>query len=394
MPGPLDGIRVLDLSRHLAGPFAAMTLGDLGADVIKVESPGRGDDTRGYPPFWNGVSCYYLSANRNKRSVTLNLQTPEGQEVTRKLIAESDILIHNFRTGTMERFGLGYEQSRAINPRLIYCAISAVGSDGPDRDRAGVDLLMQAYGGLMSITGEAGRPPVRVGTSVVDLTTGANAVQGILAALYVRERTGQGQRIESSLLEGQVSWLTYHAVSWFANGEVPERIGSAHGSVAPYGAFPTSDGFLVVAVASDALWRRFCTALGHEELIDDERFATNALRCENRDELTEVINAILGTDGADAWAAKMDAAGVPCSPVNTIDTVLTLPQVLHREMVVEVPRDDIPDLKVPGVAIKLSDTPGSVRIPPPHLGEHTNDVLASLGYDDDCIAKFRDAGIV
>lgn len=394
MPGPLDGIRVLDLSRHLAGPFAAMTLGDLGADVIKVESPGRGDDTRGYPPFWNGVSCYYLSANRNKRSVTLNLQTPEGQEVARKLIAESDILIHNFRTGTMERFGLGYEQSRAINPRLIYCAISAVGSDGPDRDRAGVDLLMQAYGGLMSITGEAGRPPVRVGTSVVDLTTGANAVQGILAALYVRERTGQGQRIESSLLEGQVSWLTYHAVSWFANGEVPERIGSAHGSVAPYGAFPTSDGFLVVAVASDALWRRFCTALGHDELIDDKRFATNALRCENRDELTEVINAILGTDGADAWAAKMDAAGVPCSPVNTIDTVLTLPQVLHREMVVEVPRDDIPDLKVPGVAIKLSDTPGSVRIPPPHLGEHTNDVLASLGYDDDCIAKFRDAGIV
>lgn len=394
MPGPLDGIRVLDLSRHLAGPFAAMTLGDLGADVIKVESPGRGDDTRGYPPFWNGVSCYYLSANRNKRSVTLNLQTPEGQEVTRKLIAESDILIHNFRTGTMERFGLGYEQSRAINPRLIYCAISAVGSDGPDRDRAGVDLLMQAYGGLMSITGEAGRPPVRVGTSVVDLTTGANAAQGILAALYVRERTGQGQRIESSLLEGQVSWLTYHAVSWFANGEVPERIGSAHGSVAPYGAFPTSDGFLVVAVASDALWRRFCTALGHDELIDDKRFATNALRCENRDLLTEVINAILGTDGADAWAAKMDAAGVPCSPVNTIDNVLTLPQVLHREMVVEVPRDDIPDLKVPGVAIKLSDTPGSVRIPPPHLGEHTNDVLASLGYDDDCIVKFRDAGIV
>ncbi|CAN5555772.1 hypothetical protein BH24CHL1_BH24CHL1_12610 [soil metagenome] len=197
MAGALDGIRVLELSRHLAGPFAAMTLADLGADVIKVEPPGRGDDTRGYPPFWNGVSCYYLSANRNKRSVTLNLQADVGQEIAKKLIKESDILIHNFRSGTMERWGLGYDRLRELNPRLIYCAISAVGSDGPDRDRAGVDLLMQAYGGLMSITGESGRPPVRVGTSLVDLTAGANAVQGILAALYVRERTGHGQRIES-----------------------------------------------------------------------------------------------------------------------------------------------------------------------------------------------------
>lgn len=394
MAGPLEGIRVLELSRHLAGPFAAMTLADLGADVIKVEPPGRGDDTRGYPPFWNGVSCYYLSTNRNKRSITLNLQSEEGQEIARKLVAESDILIHNFRYGTMERFGLGYESLKEINPRLIFCAVSAVGSDGPDRDRAGVDLLMQAYGGLMSITGEQGRPPVRVGTSLVDLTAGANAVQGILAALYVREKTGVGQRVESSLLEGQVSWLTYHAVSYFANGEVPERLGSSHASVAPYGAFPTSDGFLLVAVASDALWKRFCGAIAVDGLVDDPRFLTNALRCENREDLTATLNDILSKDTAATWAAKMDAAGVPCSPVNSIDTVLNLPQVLHREMVVEVPRDDIPDLKVPGVAIKLSDTPGSVRTPPPDLGQHTAEVLSSIGYDREALERFKATSVV
>lgn len=394
MAGPLEGIRVLELSRHLAGPFAAMTLADLGADVIKVEPPGRGDDTRGYPPFWNGVSCYYLSTNRNKRSITLNLQSGEGQDIARKLVAGSDILIHNFRYGTMERFGLGYDDLREINPRLIFCAISAVGSDGPDRDRAGVDLLMQAYGGLMSITGESGRPPVRVGTSLVDLTAGANAVQGILAALYVREKTGYGQRVESSLLDGQVSWLTYHAVSYFSNGDVPERLGSSHASVAPYGAFPTSDGFLLVAVASDALWKRFCGAIEQAELLQDARFTTNALRCDNRDELASILNDILGRDTAAVWAAKMDAAGVPCSPVNTIDTVLNLPQVLHREMVVDMPRDDIPDLKLPGVAIKLSDTPGSVRTPPPDLGQHTDEVLAAIGLSSQDVARLRTADVL
>ncbi|HYI16121.1 MAG TPA: CoA transferase [Thermomicrobiales bacterium] len=396
MTEPLAGIRVIELSRHLAGPFAAMTLGDLGADVLKVEPPGRGDDTRGFPPYWrdSGESCYYLSTNRNKRGMTLDLASSEGQDILRKLVAEADILIENFRRGTLERWGLGYEQLREINPRLIFCTISAVGSTGPDRDRAGVDLLMQAYGGLMSITGEPGRPPVRVGTSLVDLTTGANAVQAILAALYVRERTGNGQRVESSLLEGQVSWMTYHAVSYFASGDVPERLGSGHASVAPYGAFPTSDGYLVVAVATDALWKRFCGALGHEELIADARFRTNPLRCQHRDDLEATLTPILANDTAEAWAAKMDAAGVPCSPVNTLDTVLNLPQVLYREMVVETPRDDIPDLRLPGIAVKLDETPGTIRLPPPSLGQHTDAVLTDLGYDGASIAALREAGVV
>ncbi len=394
LTGPLDGIKVVDLSRHLAGPFAAMTLGDLGADVVKVEAPGRGDDTRGYPPFWNGISCYFLSANRNKQSLTVNLESGEGQEIIKKLVAQSDILIENFRPGATERWGLGYEELTRINPRLIYCAVSAVGRDGPDRDRAGVDLLMQAYAGLMSITGEAGRPPVRVGTSVVDLTAGANAVQAILAALFVRERTGRGQLVESSLLEGQVSWLTYHAVSYFANDAVPERIGSSHASVAPYGAYPTKDGYLVVAVASDSLWRRFCGAIGRTDLIDDSRFASNALRCEHRGELEETIVSILASLESQEWARRMDAAGVPSSPVNSLDTVLSLPQVDHRQMVVDVPRSEIPDLRLPGIAIKLSDTPGTVRRPPPLLGEHTGELLSNLGYSEAEIERFRSDGVV
>ena len=394
MTSPLTGIRVLDFSRHLAGPFAAMTLGDFGADVVKVETPGRGDDTRGYPPYWDGISCYYLSANRNKRSITLNLGTAEGQAIARQLAATADIVIENFRPGTMERWGLGYDDLRRDNERLLYCAISAVGSDGPDRDRAGVDLLMQAYSGLMSITGESGRAPVRVGTSVVDLTAGANAVQGLLLALFVRERAGRGQRVESSLLEGQVSWLTYHAVSHFASGEIPGRLGSAHASVAPYGAYPTRDGFLIVAVASDALWQRFCRTLGREELIADPRFARNPQRCANRDDLDALLTPALATETSAEWARRMDAAGVPCSPVNTLDTVLGLPQVAHREMVVAVPRDDLPDLKLLGIAIKLGDTPGTIRRPPPKLGEHTDEVLAEAGFAASEIAGLREREVV
>ena len=394
MQHALDGINVVDLSRALAGPFAAMTLGDLGADVLKVEEPGTGDATRGFPPFWNGESTYYMSANRNKRSLTLNLDSAEGHEIVKRLVAGADVVIESFRAGAMEKWGIGWETLREFNPRLVYCAVSAVGRTGPDKERAGVDLLMQAYAGLMSITGEADGEPVRTGTSVVDLTTGANAVQGILAALFVRERTGKGQRIDVSLLGSVVSWLSYHAVAYFGTGELPPRMGSRHPSVAPYGAFPTRDGYLVVAVALDSSWKRFCQALGREHLTADPRFARNPQRIENRAELEALLTRILAEKGAAEWAAIMDRHGVPCSPINTIDTVLALPQVLQQGLVIDLPREDIPDLRMPGIAIGLSETPGSARLPPPRLGEHTDEVLGGLGYDAAGIARLRVEGVV
>jgi crotonobetainyl-CoA:carnitine CoA-transferase CaiB-like acyl-CoA transferase len=371
-----------------------MTLGDLGADVIKVEAPGRGDDTRHFPPSWNGVSTYYLSTNRNKRGITLDLKEPRAQEIARALAVESDIVIENFRRGTTERFNLGYDDLNEINPRIIYAAVSAFGSDGPDRDKAGVDLLMQAASGLMSITGEHGRPPVRAGTSLIDLTCGANAVQGILAALYARERSGLGQRIEVSLLGAGVSWLTYHATAFFATGEIPERLGSHHAAVAPYGAYPTLDGYLVIAVATDALWRRFCGALGLAEEVDDPRFATNPQRLINRAALDELLAPVLATRSADEWSELLSSAGVACGPVNTLDRTLSMPQVLHEELVVDLPHAQIPDFRMPGLAIKLKGTPGTIRRPPPALGEHNVEVLNELGFDADQIEKLRNEGVI
>ena len=394
MNTPLDGITVIDLSRALAGPWASMTLGDFGANVIKIEEPGSGDVTRGYPPFWNGQSTYFMSANRNKRSLTLNLEHDAARDIVRAMVGSADILIESFRTGAMERWDLGWDALRAINPRLIYCAVSAVGRDGPDRERAGVDLLMQAHAGLMSITGEPGRTPVRTGTSVVDLTTGANAVQGILAALYSRERTGFGQRVDVSLLGSVVSWLSYHVVSHFATGEVPEAMGSRHPSVAPYGAFPTRDGFLVVAVALDSSWRRFCAAVGRPDLIDHPRLARNADRIAHREELERMIETILAERSAAEWRMIMDRHGVPASPINTIDTVVQMPQTLQQDLIVETPHPDVPGLKMQGIAIRLSDTPGSLRLPPPRLGEHSDEILAEYGYSADQTGELRRDGTV
>jgi len=380
--GALDGIRVLDLSRALAGPYAAMHLGDMGADIIKVEDPGAGDTTRGFPPHWNGESTYYMSTNRNKRGIVLDLNSERGREIALALALRSDILIENFRVGQMEKWGLGWERLHEFHPRLIYCAISAAGREGPDKDRIGVDLLIQAYAGLMSITGEADGEPVRTGTSSVDLSTGATALSGILAALYHRERTGEGQRIDVSLLGTTIAWMTYHAVAYFATGIAPGRTGSHHPSVAPYGGYPTGDGYLVVAIAFDNHWAKFCELVGRPELIDDPRFARNPDRVKNRAELDPIMTEILSTRGAVEWGAVMDTAGIPCSPIHDLAQALSLPQVEYQEYVAAVPHPDIPDLRMPGIPIRFSATPSSITRHPPKHGEHTAEVLAELGLSD------------
>lgn len=376
--GTLDGIRVLDFSRALAGPYATMNLGDMGADVIKVEDPRFGDTTRGFPPNWNGESTYYMSTNRNKRDITLDLNTARGQEIALQLALRSDILIESFRAGQMETWGLGWDRLHRLHPRLIYCAVSAAGREGPDKDRVGVDLLIQAYGGLMSITGEAGGEPVRTGTSVVDLSTGAMALGGILAALYRRERTGQGQRVDVSLLGTTIAWMTYHAVAYFATGTVPGRGGSHHPSVSPYGGYPTREGWLVVAIAFDSHWAKFCQLVERPDLIDDPRFIGNPERVANRPELDPILIDILSTRTAREWASIMDAAGIPCSPIHDLAQALSLPQVEYQEYVATVPHPDIPDLRMPGIPIKFSADPSTIRRHPPKHGEHNDEVLAEL----------------
>jgi len=380
--GTLDGIRVLDFSRALAGPYAAMNLGDMGADVIKVEDPTFGDTTRGFPPMWNGESTYYMSTNRNKRGITLDLNTERDRETALELALRSDILIESFRGGQMEKWGLGWDRLHELHPRLIYCAVSAAGREGPDKDRVGVDLLIQAYAGLMSITGEAAGEPVRTGTSVVDLSTGSMALSGILAALFQRERTGQGQRVDVSLLGTTIAWMTYHAVAWFATGKVPGRTGSHHPSVSPYGGYPTKDGWLVVAIAFDSHWAKFCNLVGRPELIADPRFTGNAERVTNRPELDSILIDILSTHSAAEWAERMDAAGIPCTPINDLAQALSLPQVEFQEYVAAVPHPDIPDLRMPGIPIKFTADPSSIRRHPPKHGEHTAEVLGELGDTD------------
>ncbi len=393
-PGALDGLTVIDMSRILAGPWAGMTLGDLGANVIKVEVPGEGDVTRGYPPFWNGQSTYFLSINRNKRSITVNLESEAGRDLIREMASTADILIESFRTGAMEAWGLGSETLMAANPRLIYCAISGVGREGPDKDRAGVDLLMQAYAGLMSVTGEPGRVPVRTGTSVIDLTAAVNAVQGILAALYVREKTGKGQRIDSSLLGAAVSWMSYHLTAYFGTGNLPQPMGAFHPSVAPYGAYPTKDGLIVIAVGLDSSWKRFCVAVERPDLLRHPLLAKNADRIANRAFQDETLVEILAKKTAQEWAEVMDAHGVPASPINTVDTVVNLPQVLQQELVIDNPHPGVPNLRTQGIAIKMSDTPGTVRMPPPRLGEHTDEILAEFGKSAEEIAVLHAEGAV
>lgn len=374
---PLDGIVVLDLSRILAGPYCTMILGDLGADVIKVEHP-LGDDTRRWgPPFVAGESAYYLAANRNKRSVAADLKTADGAALVRRIAARADVLVENFRPGTLERLGLSLAELRAVNPRLITLTISGMGATGPEHDLPGYDFVLQATGGLMSITGPVEGPPSKVGVAVVDLTTGMFAANAVLAALYARERMGSGQHIDISLLESQVAWLANVGSAYLVTGEPPERYGNAHPTIVPYQTFAASDGIFALGVGNDTQWQTLCTIIGQPDLATDERYASNPARVAHRDELVTILAQHFSRASVADWVEQIQAAGIPAGAVRSIDQVLTDPQVLARDMVVTVQHPTIGDLKLLGIPFKFSGTPATIRRPPPLLGEHTAEILAA-----------------
>jgi crotonobetainyl-CoA:carnitine CoA-transferase CaiB-like acyl-CoA transferase len=391
----LGDLLVLDLTRILSGPFATMTLADLGANVIKVEQPGTGDDTRQWgPPFQGGEAAYFLAVNRNKRSLAVDLKTAEGLQIVQELARRADVVVENFRPGTAARLGLGYEDLSRENPGLVYASISGYGQTGPEAGRAGYDAIAQARSGIMSVTGESDGPPVRVGVSSADLVAGMWATIGILAALHEKQRTGAGQWVDISLLDGSVSLLTYVSSGYFASGEIPRRYGSAHPTIAPYQAFPTADGFVMVAVGNDSLWRRYAAAIGRKDLADDERFASNPSRVARRDTLIPVLEQIMRTRTTEDWVARLDEAGVPVGPIQTVDQALRDPQVLARNMVSELVHPTAGPMKVVGCPVRLTRTPPSVRTAPPMLGQETDEILAELGFSADRIRSLHTGGAV
>ena len=393
---PLDGIRILDLSRILAGPYCTMMLGDLGAEVIKVERPGTGDDTRTWgPPFAGGQSAYYLCCNRNKKSITVDLQNPHGVNLVKEIAAISDVVVENFKPGLMQRFGLDYNTLREANPRLVYCSISAYGQDGPYRDRPGYDMVLSAVGGLMWITGPAGGEPCKVGVAITDVVTGVHAAGAIVAALLWRERSGRGQFIDASLLDVQVASLANIASNYLVAGREAQRWGTAHESIVPYQVFAAKDRPIAIAVANQKLWANFCKLIGKPEWIDDPRFESNPKRVENRDALLPLVAEVIAAKTCDEWVALFAEASIPCGPVNNMQSLFTDPQVLHRDMVAEVPHPTIGTLRLSGIPIKYSDTPGAIRRHPPLLGEHTDEVLADvLNYRPDQINTLRKQGAI
>jgi formyl-CoA transferase len=395
--GLLKGIRVIDLSRVLAGPYCTMMLGDMGAEIIKVEAPGRGDDTRHWgPPFAEGgESAYFLSTNRNKRSVTLNLKSPNGMEVLKDLIRTGDVLIDNFKKGTLEKFGLDYEALQELRPGLIYCTITGFGYSGPYSDRPGYDFIIQAMGGLMSLNGPKNGEPFRVGIAIADILTGLYAGNAILASLYAREQTGEGQRIDMALLDSQVAALSHVASNFLITGERPKRYGNEHPTISPYQVFKGKDKYFAIGTGNDLQWVKFCNAIGREEWIEDERFATNPRSVEHRDELTPILQEIFETRTATEWIELGDQIGLPAAEINSVDEVFADPQVVSRENVIEVDHPTAGKIKIATSPMKIPTNPTSVRFPPPLLGEHNEEILREvLGYSESKIEELKNDGLV
>ncbi len=394
--GALDGIRVIDFTRVLAGPYCTMMLGDLGAEVIKIEQPGSGDGTRQWGPPWVGEeSAYFLSTNRNKKSMTLNLKHKEGQRLAHELIASADILVENFRPGTTAKLGLDYEKLAAEYPSLIYCSITGYGKYGPYSDRPGYDFMIQAQGGILSITGPEDGPPSKVGVAIVDITAGLHATSAILAALYHRKETGEGQHIDIALFDTQVGWLANVAHNYFATGAPPKRYGNAHPNIVPYETFSTSNGYVAVAVGTDAQFVRLCAAVGRTDLGEDPRYRTNADRVEHRETLVPELQDVFRHQTASEWIELLLEHQIPVGPVNDIPTVLNDPQVLAREMVLEVEHSSLGPIQQLGPVPKLSRTPARVRKAPPTLGEDTASVLLNeLGLSSAEIERLRVEGVI
>lgn len=392
---PMKGIRVLDLSRVLAGPFCSMTLSDLGAEIIKVEIPGSGDDTRAFPPYIGGESSYFMSVNRGKKSVTLNLKEDAAREALLRLAARCDVFLENYRPGVTKRLGVDYDAVKKVNPGIIYCSISSFGQTGPYNQWPGYDLIVQGMGGLMGLTGEPGRPPVRVGMAVTDIGAGMYGVIGILAALRSRDATGEGQYIDVSMLDGSVSWMTYASGNYFATGANPPRMGSAHPSIVPYQGFEAGDGkHILVACGNDRLWEMMCDAMGLA-IKTDPRFTSNELRVSNRDVLIPLLEAEFRKKPRDEWLEALKEVGFPCAPVYLLDELFRDPQVLERGMLKEVDHPTAGKVKQVGPVLKMSGTPCVMGDAPPTLGQHTEEVLRGLaGYSEDEIRVLREKGAI
>ena len=378
----LNGVRVLDMTRALAGPYCTLMLGDYGADVIKIEMPGRGDDTRHWgPPYINGESAYFLSINRNKRSLTLNLKDPKGKDIFMQLAKVADVVVENFTPGVVDRLGIDYATIRDLNPGIIYSSISGFGQTGPYRKKPAYDQMMQGLGGIMSLTGEPMGEPQKIGVALTDIGAGMLSAYAVMTALFHRERTGQGQYIDVSMLDLQVAWLTYQAATYFATGAPPARVGAAHPNLVPYQAFKCADGkYVNVAVGNERFWQRFCKAMGREDLVDMPEYAQNRDRVDHREQLVTLLQQEFQNSPAHHWVDILEDAGVPCGPINDLADVFSDPQVKEREMLLQVNHPTAGEIKQTGIPIKFSSTPGAIDAPPPMLGQHSQDILLELGY--------------